>query len=179
MFLQYTEKRNVQGDFLAEKNNEGFIERIEVEGRNKESSILQRGQCVGWFFSLLVVKVNKVVHSYFVFKTLDLCLGISHLKGYVFKGLMNFLVKWSPIFSQNKYEVGLTQEEYVIWLNNDIPVLSYTPWNSPAVEKDIGDELDKLEKTYFIEPSISPYSAPTVCVAKPDGTLRKTLTFEW
>ena len=30
VFLQYTEKRNVQGDFLAETNNKGFIKRIEV-----------------------------------------------------------------------------------------------------------------------------------------------------
>ena len=90
---------------------------------------------------------------------------------------MDLLVKQSPIL-QNKYNVGLTQEEYVIWLNNDVPVNSYTPWNSPAVKKAIGDELDKLEKADFIEPSISPYSAPTVCVAKPDGTLRVTIKFQ-
>ena len=38
-------------------------------------------------------------------------------------------------------------------------------------------ELKKLEKADFIEPSISPYSAPTVCVKKPDGTLRVTIDF--
>ena len=71
MFLQYTEKGNIQGGFLAETNNEGFIERIEVEGRNKEACIFQRGQCVGWLFPLLDVKINKFVHSYFFFQTLD------------------------------------------------------------------------------------------------------------
>ena len=82
-------------------------------------------------------------------------------------------------FSWNKYGVGLTQEEYVICLNNNVPVKSYTPQNSPAVKKAIGDELDKLEKADFIEPLISPYSAPTVCEAKPDGTLRVILAFKW
>ena len=47
----------------------------------------------------------------------------------------------AKFFSQNKYNVGLTQEEYVIWLNNDVPVKSYTPQNSPAVEKAIKDEF--------------------------------------
>ena len=56
---------------------------------------------------------------------------------------------------------------------------SYTPQNSPAVKKAIEDELFKLEKADFIEPLIRPYSAPTVCVAKLDGTLRSLLTFEW
>ena len=91
--------------------------------------------------------------------------------------MMYLLIKRLPIFSWNKYNVGLTQEEYVIWLNNDVPVKSYTPWNSPAVKKAIGDELFKLEKADFIEPLISPYSAPTVCVANPDGTLRVTIDF--
>ena len=91
--------------------------------------------------------------------------------------MMDLLVKWSPIFSWNKYDVGLTQEEYVIWLSNDVPVKNYTPRNSPAVKKATGNELDKLEKADFIEPSISSYSAPNVCVAKPDGTLNIPLTF--
>ena len=63
-------------------------------------------------------------------------------------------------------------------VDNNVPVKSYTPRNSPAVKKAIEDELFKLEKADFIEPSISPYSAPTVCVAKPDGTLRVTIDFQ-
>ena len=39
-------------------------------------------------------------------------------------------------------------------------------------------ELEKLEKAEFIEPSISPYSALKVCVAKPDGTLRVAIDFQ-
>ena len=126
MFLQYTEKGNVQGDFLAETNKKGFI-RIEAEGRNKKACVLQRGQCVGWLFPLIDVKINKVLNSYFVFQTLDLSLGISHLKGTMFKEMLDLLIKWLPTFSRNEYDVGLTQEEYVIWLNNNVPVKSYTP----------------------------------------------------
>ena len=82
---------------------------------------------------------------------------MNHLKGNVFNEMMGLLVKWSPIFSQKKYDVGLTQEEYGIWLSNDVPVKSYTPWNSPAIKKAIEDKLNKLEKADFIEPSIIPY----------------------
>ena len=59
---------------------------------------------------------------------------------------MDFLFKWFPIYSRNKYNVSLTQEEYMIWLNNDVPVKIYTPQNSPNVKKSIGDELFRLEK---------------------------------
>ena len=42
---------------------------------------------------------------------------------------------------------------------------------SPAIIEEIESELEKLEKSDFIEPSNSPYSAPTVCVRKLDGSL--------
>ena len=73
--------------------------------------------------------------------------------------------------------MGLMQEEYVIWLRNNVLVKSYTPWNTPEVKKANEGELDKLEKAEFIESSISPYSAPTLCVDKPEGTLRVTFDF--
>ena len=179
MFLQYTKKGNIQGDFLAETNEEGFIEKIEVEGRSNEACVLQKGQCVGWLFPLMDVKINKVLNSYFVFQTLDLSLGISHLKGTVFKEMLDLLIKWLPIFSRNKYDVGLTQEEYVIRLNNNVPVKSYTPRNSPAVKKAIEDELFKLEKADFIELSISPYSALRYVWQNLTELLESLLTFKW
>ena len=78
---------------------------------------------------------------------------------------------WSNVFSCNKYNVGLTKEEYYIRLIDETPVESYTPCCSPAVIEAIESELDKLERADFIEPSNSPYSAPTVCVKKPDSAL--------
>ena len=41
----------------------------------------------------------------------------------------------------------------------------------------INEELLKLEKADFIEPSISPFAAPTVCVKKKDGSLRVCIDF--
>ena len=73
--------------------------------------------------------------------------------------------------------MNITREEYVICLHNNTPVKSYTPRNSPAVKQAIETELEKLERADFIELSISPYSAPTVCIRKPDGSLRVTIDF--
>ena len=81
------------------------------------------------------------------------------------------------MFSQNKYNVGITTEEYYIRLADGTPVKSYVPRRSPAVVDAIELELEKLEKADFIEPSISPYSALTVCVKKPDGTLIVNIDF--
>ena len=75
------------------------------------------------------------------------------------------LSEWSFIFSKNKYDVGITREEYVICLHDNTPVKSYTPRNSPAVKKAIKTELEKLERADFIEPSISPYSVQ-LCVSR-------------
>ena len=36
----------------------------------------------------------------------------------------------------------------------------------------INEEIDKLEKAGFVELSISPFAAPTVCIKKKDGSLR-------
>ena len=52
---------------------------------------------------------------------------------------------------------------------------SYTPCCSPAVVEAIESESDKLEKADIIKPSNSLYSAPTVCVENPGGTLCVTI----
>ena len=57
------------------------------------------------------------------------------------------------------------------------PVKSYSPRNSPAVKQTIETELEKLERADFIKPLISPYLAPTVCIRKPNGSLRVTIDF--
>ena len=77
----------------------------------------------------------------------------------------------------NKYDVGITREEYVICLHDNTPVKSYTLRNSPAVKQAIETELEKLERADFIKPLISPYLAPTVCIKKPDESLRVTINF--
>ena len=73
--------------------------------------------------------------------------------------------------------MGSTTEEYYIRLANGTPVKSYVPRQSPEVVEAIKLDLEKLEKADFIEPSISLYSAPTVCVKKPNGALRVAINF--
>ena len=60
---------------------------------------------------------------------------------------------------------------------NGTPVKSYTPCCSPAVIEAIESDLENLKKADFIESSNSPYSAPTVCVKKPNGSLQVTIDF--
>ena len=77
---------------------------------------------------------------------------------------MTLFAQWQNVFSCNKYDVGLTKEEYFIRLSDRTPVKSYTPCCSHAVVEAIESELEKLERAGFIEPSNSPNLAPTVCV---------------
>ena len=99
------------------------------------------------------------------------------MKESAFNEVLKLLSEWLFIFSKNKYDVGITREEYVICLHDNTPVKSYTPRNSPAVKQAIETELEKLERADFIEPLTSPYLAPTVCIKKPDGSLRVTIDF--
>ena len=47
--------------FFAETNQEGLVGAIEVEGREETDSVIQQGQCLGWLFPLLNVKINKIL----------------------------------------------------------------------------------------------------------------------
>ena len=76
---------------------------------------------------------------------------------------ITLFAQWSNVFSCNKYDVGLTKEEYFIWLNDGTPVKSYTTCCYPAVVEAIESELEKLERAGFFEPLNSLYSAPSMC----------------
>ena len=65
---------------------------------------------------------------------------------------------------ENKYNVGITTEKYTICLNNHDPVKCYVPCCTPVIVEAINNELDKMLKADFIEKSISPFSAPMVCI---------------
>ena len=56
---------------------------------------------------------------------------------------------WSNVFSCNKYNVGLTKDEYYIMLIDGTPVKSYTPCYSPAVIEAIESELINLRRLVF------------------------------
>ena len=61
MYLQFNERAKVTGNFLAETNQEGLVGAIKVEGREDTNNVIQQGQCLGWLFPLLNVKINKVL----------------------------------------------------------------------------------------------------------------------
>ena len=55
----------------------------------------------------------------------------------------------------------------------------YVPRMTPTMVNVVNEELEKLKAADFIEPSISPFLSPMVCVKKSDGTLRYVLIFGW
>ena len=90
---------------------------------------------------------------------------------------MLLLEKWRTFLSMNKYNVGLTEVNYKIHLSDPTPIKLYIPCYSQGVREAILKELDKMKEANFIEPSISPFAAPMVCVRKGDGSLRVTIDF--
>ena len=90
---------------------------------------------------------------------------------------MLLLEKWRTVLLLNKYDVGLTDVDYKIRLNDPTPIKLYIPCYSQGVREAILKELDKMKEADFIEPSISPFAAPMVCVQKGDGSLCVTIDF--
>ena len=74
--------------------------------------------------------------------------------------------KWSTVLSLNKYNVGLIKVDFKIRLSDTTPIKSYIPCYSQGVREALGKELEKMKEADFIEPSISPFAAPMVCVKK-------------
>ena len=91
--------------------------------------------------------------------------------------MVGFVGKWSTVLSMNKYDVGKTDVDYKIRLSETNPIKSYIPHYSQGVRQAILKELEKMKEVDFIEPSISPFAAPMVCVQKGDGSLRVTIDF--
>ena len=77
---------------------------------------------------------------------------------------MLLLEKWRTVLLLNKYDVGLTEVDYKIRLNDPTPIKLYIPRYSQGLREAILKKLDKMKKADFIEPSISPFAAPMVCV---------------
>ena len=75
---------------------------------------------------------------------------------------MLLLKKWRTVQLLNKYNVGLTDIDYKIRLNDPTPTKSYIPGYSQGVREAILKELDKMKEADFIEPSISPFVATMV-----------------
>ena len=56
---------------------------------------------------------------------------------------------------------------------------NYVPRMTPAMVNVINEELEKLKAADFIEPSISSFLSPMVCVKKTDRALQVLLISVW
>ncbi len=79
---------------------------------------------------------------------------------------MLLLEKWFTVLLLNKYDVGLTDIDFMIRLKNPAFIKSYIPCYSQGVREVISKELEKMKEADFIEPSISPFAAPMVCLKR-------------
>ena len=73
---------------------------------------------MGYLFPLLNIDYisNKITSTYSVFRTIDILLCLRHLAEPRYSKFYNLLARWSNVFSRNKYDVGITKEEYAIQL---------------------------------------------------------------
>lgn len=91
--------------------------------------------------------------------------------------LTKLLDQYGHIFSKDSYDVGEVRLEPVkVELTSELPV-SIRPYRcSPADNKEIESQINKLLEANFIKPSHSPYSAPVTLAFKKNefGTKSKT-----
>lgn len=171
---------HLKGDIIISSDSEGVIGKVKILNGSSKRMLLQKNQCIGGVIpmsSATLYSLNKNNFSYFLCRSIDIDKVISHLNAEDFNAWKSLLGRWTTVFSKNKYDVGLTDVKYKIRLSTDVPIKSYIPRRTPAMIEAINQEIDKLEKANFIEPSISPYAAPTVCVKKKDGSLRVCIDF--
>ena len=77
---------------------------------------------------------------------------------------MLLLENWCTVLLMNEYGVGLTDINYTIRLSDPTPIKLYVSCYSQGVREKISKKLEKMKEANYIEPSISPFAAPMVCV---------------
>ena len=177
-------------DVFKEANQDSQINSIHITNKTDKLITVQRGQHLGNLFLVETVNipgnvifsnsatlVNKYTSSYFVSSSLNFSSLFLNLGELERKRWLDLLEKWSTVLSMNKYDVGKTDVDYKIRLSETNPIKSYIPRYSQGVRQAILKELEKMKEVDFIEPSISPFAAPMVCVQKGDGSLQVTIDF--
>ena len=66
-------------------------------------------------------------------RTIDIGFALKHLSGIIFDKWMDCLAKWATVLSKNKYDVGRTEVQYSIRLNDTTPIKSYIPQSTKAM----------------------------------------------
>jgi hypothetical protein len=181
---------------FKQSNKDGVINSLSITNKSESPVTVQRGQQVGSLHLVETVKIpgnvlntsnsssislnrlNKFSSPYFFasssFDFSSLFTSFSESKR---DRWMLLLEKWHTVLLLNKYDVGLTDVDYKIRLSDPTPIKLYIPRYSQGVREAISKELEKMKEANFIEPSISPFAAPMVCVRKGDGSLRVTIDF--
>jgi len=171
-YVTYKHGHILKGSLLVSSNDQAMVPEILISNQSDKYFSLQKGQNLGFFTITDNASYNKNdFTSYVLFKSLDIKNLLLHLDSFWLPIWHLLLCKWSNVLSKNKYDVGLTKEVYKIRFKDEVPIKGYVPRRTPAMVQAINKELDKLEKADFIEPSISPFPSPIVCVKKPDNTL--------
>lgn len=91
--------------------------------------------------------------------------------------LRELLAQHCCCFWIDQYDVGQVGPPYRIKLRTGTPYKGYVLRQLLAAIAAIRLEVKKMKRTDFIETSISPYSAPMVCVPKPDGNIWVCINF--
>ena len=174
-------KKNDQvfkGQVLLKSNKDGQIPLIKIINLTNKTFTIQVGQLLGYFSLVDSSSFNKDNFvSYVLFKSLDLFSFLKHLDSPLINQWHALLNTRSNILSKNKHNVGLTKVKYKLSLKDNVPIKGYVLRCTPSMIQAINYELEKLERADFIEMSISLYSAPIVCLKKPDHTLIVTINF--
>ena len=166
-------------DVFEESNVDGQVSPLSITNKTNSSITLNCGQQIGELHLMETIDIpgnvisssNKFDSSYFATSSFDFSTLFLNLDDEFRKTWISLLEKWSVVLSKNKYDVGLSDVEYQICLSNPTPIKSYVPRYSQGVREAIIKELDKMKEANFIEPSISPFAAPMVCVRKGDNSL--------
>lgn len=96
----------------------------------------------------------------FVVPSFDISKVFEHLDSTKWELCTKTLEKCSTVILKNKYNHGLSEVEYSIWLDDNRPIISYITQYLKNLKEAIVKELTKTKEVYFIEHSISPYAAP-------------------
>lgn len=158
----------------------GEVADWKVWNANSSEVVIMPGQLIGEWIPAIgegeQPNKNALIYAYVTIPFLEL----THLIPpgcSLTRDLSLLLFKWAQCFSIDKYDVGRTGPEYTIKLLTGKPYKGYVPRRSPAAIAAIREEVKKMLRADLIEESHSPYSAPMVCVPKPDGNIRVCIDF--
>ena len=114
-YLKYKEEVGVSGEILQVVGAIGQLGQCVVLGTVKLRGCCKEASVWGIYFLcylLIIFQIKLLLFT--LFCTVDILLCLRHLAEPRYSEFYNLLARWSNVFSRNKYNVGITQEEYAI-----------------------------------------------------------------